>query len=81
PPPAHSGKYNCCLPRTEMPIPRWRVRDYQFQLEQDGCDFPAVVFITIKGKPICAPVESPWAVGLQVRLNARKVGAVPVLSW
>lgn len=41
-------------------------------------------FITMKGKRLCAPLQAPWVVRLQEKLDAscaRKVRAGPVLSW
>ncbi|NXA76689.1 CCL19 protein, partial [Thryothorus ludovicianus] len=72
PPPVRSGNnvLDCCLRTSETPIPRRIVQDYQLQLVQDGCDIPAVIFITTKGKRLCAPLYSPWVIRLQERLNA-----------
>ncbi|KAM6991193.1 C-C motif chemokine 19-like [Passerculus sandwichensis] len=61
---------DCCLRTSEAPIPRRIVRDYWLQLVQDGCDIPAAVFITTKGKRLCAPLHSPWVIRLQERLDA-----------
>ncbi|NXA86613.1 CCL19 protein, partial [Melanocharis versteri] len=72
PPPVRGGNnvLDCCLRTSEMPIP-WRiVQDYWLQLVQDGCDIPATVFITTKGKRLCAPLDSPWVIHLQKRLGA-----------
>ncbi|XP_075267233.1 C-C motif chemokine 19 [Opisthocomus hoazin] len=68
----HGGNnvLDCCLRTSETPIP-WRiVRDYQLQLVQDGCDIPAAVFITTKGKRLCAPLQAPWVVHLREKLDA-----------
>ncbi|NXR06688.1 CCL19 protein, partial [Semnornis frantzii] len=82
-PTVHAGNnvLDCCLRTGEKPIPRRIVQDYQLQLVKDGCDIPAVVFITTKGKRLCAPFEVPWVVRLQEKLDAnpaRKVRAIPV---
>uniref|UniRef100_A0A8D0FIV6 Chemokine interleukin-8-like domain-containing protein n=1 Tax=Strix occidentalis caurina TaxID=311401 RepID=A0A8D0FIV6_STROC len=74
----HGGNnvLDCCLRTSEIPIPRRIVQDYQLQLVQDGCDIPAAVFITTKGKRLCAPLQAPWVVRLQEKLDgssARKV--------
>ncbi|XP_054033786.1 C-C motif chemokine 19 [Dryobates pubescens] len=61
---------DCCLRTSEKPIPRRIVQDYQLQLLKDGCDILAVVFITTRGKRLCAPVEVPWVVRLQEKLDA-----------
>ncbi|NXO01628.1 CCL19 protein, partial [Rhinopomastus cyanomelas] len=78
-PPAVHGVNNildCCLRTSEKPIPRRIVQDYQLQLVQDGCDIPATVFITTKGKRLCAPFQAPWVVRLQEKLDARSVRKV-----
>ncbi|NWU96950.1 CCL19 protein, partial [Upupa epops] len=61
---------DCCLRTREKPIPRWIVQDYQLQLVQDGCNIPATVFITTKGKRLCAPIQAPWVIRLQEKLDA-----------
>ncbi|NWY59380.1 CCL19 protein, partial [Chionis minor] len=83
PPPVHSGNnvLDCCLRTSDMPIPRWIVQDYRLQLVQNGCNIPATVFITTKGKHLCAPFQAPWVIRLQEKLDAsfaRKVRTVPV---
>ncbi|XP_025894921.1 C-C motif chemokine 19-like [Nothoprocta perdicaria] len=61
---------DCCLRTSENHIP-WRiVQDYRLQLVQDGCIIPATVFITMKGKRLCAPLEAPWVIRLRERLDA-----------
>ncbi|XP_066038403.1 C-C motif chemokine 19 [Chamaea fasciata] len=68
----HGGNnvLDCCLRTSDMPIPRRIVQDYRLQLVQDGCDIPATVFITTKGKRLCAPLHSSWVIRLQERLDA-----------
>ncbi|KFW90378.1 C-C motif chemokine 19, partial [Phalacrocorax carbo] len=61
---------DCCLRTSETPIPSRIVQKYQLQLVQDGCNIPAAVFITMKGKRLCAPLEAPWVVRLQEKLDA-----------
>ncbi|NWH59081.1 CCL19 protein, partial [Geococcyx californianus] len=71
-PPVHGGNnaLDCCLRTCEIPIPRRIVQDYRLQLVQDGCDIPAAVFITTKGKHLCAPLGAPWVIRLQEKLDA-----------
>ncbi|XP_010141047.1 PREDICTED: C-C motif chemokine 19, partial [Buceros rhinoceros silvestris] len=68
----HGGNnvLDCCLRTSEMPIPRRIVQDYRLQLVQDGCDIPAAVFITTKGKRLCAPLQALWVIRLQEKLDA-----------
>ncbi|XP_009888050.1 PREDICTED: C-C motif chemokine 19 [Charadrius vociferus] len=60
----------CCRRTRETPIPRRIVQDYRLQLVQDGCNIPAAVFITTKGKRLCAPLQAPWVIRLQEKLDA-----------
>ncbi|NWQ77241.1 CCL19 protein, partial [Columbina picui] len=82
PPPVHGANnvLDCCLGTRETRIP-WRiVQDYWLQLMKDGCDIDAAVFITVKGKRLCAPLQAPWVVNLRKKLDAspaRKVRARP----
>ncbi|NXW81671.1 CCL19 protein, partial [Alopecoenas beccarii] len=82
PPPVHGANnvLDCCLRTKDTPIP-WRiVQDYRLQLVQDGCNIPAAVFITTKGKRLCAPPQALWVIRLQEKLNAssaRKVRTRP----
>ncbi|NXH38884.1 CCL19 protein, partial [Dicaeum eximium] len=83
PPPVHGGNnvLDCCLRTSEVPIPRRIVQDYRLQLVQDGCDIPAAVFITTKGKRLCAPLHSLWVIRLQERLDAssaKRVRTIPI---
>ncbi|NXB96119.1 CCL19 protein, partial [Vidua chalybeata] len=83
PPPVHGGNnvLDCCLRTSDVPIPRRIVQDYWLQLVQDGCDIPAAVFITTKGKRLCAPLHSPWVIRLQEKLDAsfaNRVRTIPV---
>ncbi|NXS97897.1 CCL19 protein, partial [Jacana jacana] len=70
--PVHGGNnvLDCCLRTSENPIPRRIVQDYRLQLVQDGCNIPAAVFITTKGKYLCAPPQAPWVIRLQEKLDA-----------
>ncbi|XP_062476373.1 C-C motif chemokine 19 [Pezoporus occidentalis] len=68
----HGGNnvLDCCLGTKNTPIPLRIVKDYRLQLVQDGCDIPAAVFTTTKGKRLCAPPQAPWVLRLQEKLNA-----------
>ncbi|NXL83414.1 CCL19 protein, partial [Alectura lathami] len=72
PSPVHGGNnvLDCCLRTSEKPIPRRIVQGYRMQLVQDGCDIPAIVFTTAKGKRLCAPPQAPWVLRLQEKLDA-----------
>uniref|UniRef100_A0A8C6YZ96 C-C motif chemokine 19-like n=1 Tax=Nothoprocta perdicaria TaxID=30464 RepID=A0A8C6YZ96_NOTPE len=72
---------DCCLRTSENHIP-WRiVQDYRLQLVQDGCIIPATVFITMKGKRLCAPLEAPWVIRLRERLDASSPRKVRASLW
>ncbi|NWT17007.1 CCL4 protein, partial [Vireo altiloquus] len=48
----------CCFSYTSRPIPRAFVRDYYETSSQ--CSQPAVVFITKRGREICANPTEEW---------------------
>ncbi|XP_053265087.1 C-C motif chemokine 19-like [Podarcis raffonei] len=69
-----SGDYqvmDCCVRTSSMPIPAKVVRDYRDQYVQDGCPVRAVIFITIRGRNLCAPPHTPWVKHLKETLNRR----------
>ncbi|KAM9367400.1 C-C motif chemokine 19-like [Phaethornis superciliosus] len=72
---------DCCLGTRETPIPPRIVRDYRLQLVQDGCDIPAAVFITTKGKRLCAPPQAPWVRRLQAKLRISSARRMKQLMW
>ncbi|XP_003213424.1 C-C motif chemokine 19 isoform X2 [Meleagris gallopavo] len=74
---AGNNVLDCCLRTSEKPIPRRIVQDYRMQLVQNGCDIPATVFITTRGKRLCAPPQAPWVLRLQEKLDASSAGKVP----
>uniref|UniRef100_A0A8C4WFK7 C-C motif chemokine n=1 Tax=Gopherus evgoodei TaxID=1825980 RepID=A0A8C4WFK7_9SAUR len=51
---------DCCLRTSHVPIPRKIVLDYVVQRIPDGCPIHAVVFITVRGKQLCAPPHAHW---------------------
>ncbi|NXA44917.1 CCL19 protein, partial [Nothocercus julius] len=73
---AGNNVVDCCLRTSENHIPRRIVQDYRLQLVQDGCIIPATVFITTKGKHLCAPLEAPWVIRLREQLDASCTGKV-----
>ncbi|KAM6188032.1 LOW QUALITY PROTEIN: C-C motif chemokine 19-like [Sarcoramphus papa] len=72
----HGGNsiLDCCLWMSKRPIPQQIVQDYWLQLVQDSCDIPAAMFITTKGKHLCAPLQAPWVVRLREKLDASSAG-------
>ncbi|NWJ11035.1 CCL19 protein, partial [Crypturellus undulatus] len=67
---AGNNVIDCCLRTSENQIPRRIVQDYRLQLVQDGCIIPATVFITTRGKRLCAPLEAEWVIRLREKLDA-----------
>ncbi|XP_068781531.1 C-C motif chemokine 19-like [Struthio camelus] len=61
---------DCCLRTSQNRIPQRIVQDYRIQLVQDGCVIPATVFITMKGKRLCAPLQAPWVIHLREKVDA-----------
>ncbi|KAL8204115.1 UNVERIFIED_CONTAM: hypothetical protein K2H54_068186, partial [Gekko kuhli] len=60
---------DCCLRTTSRPIPYKLLRGYREQYIQEGCPVRAVVFITVKGRQLCAPPHAPWVKQLKERLD------------
>uniref|UniRef100_A0A8C0GWZ1 C-C motif chemokine n=1 Tax=Chelonoidis abingdonii TaxID=106734 RepID=A0A8C0GWZ1_CHEAB len=60
---------DCCLRTSQVPIPRKIVLDYAVQRIPDGCPIHAVVFITVRGKQLCAPPHAHWVRRLTERLD------------
>ncbi|XP_067386998.1 C-C motif chemokine 19-like [Emydura macquarii macquarii] len=60
---------DCCLRTSPMHIPRKIVQDYEVQLIQDGCPIHAVVFITVRGKRLCAPPYAHWVQRLIAKVD------------
>ncbi|XP_076874452.1 C-C motif chemokine 19b [Brachyhypopomus gauderio] len=49
---------DCCLSTKNNNIPRGLVKSYYIQTEQMGCRQHATVFVTKKGRKLCAPPPS-----------------------
>uniref|UniRef100_A0A8C4WEA4 C-C motif chemokine n=1 Tax=Gopherus evgoodei TaxID=1825980 RepID=A0A8C4WEA4_9SAUR len=62
---------DCCLRTSHVPIPRKIVLDYVVQRIPDGCPIHAVVFITVRGKQLCAPPHAHWVRRLTERLDTK----------
>ncbi|XP_074850542.1 C-C motif chemokine 19-like [Carettochelys insculpta] len=60
---------DCCLRTSSVPIPGKILRDYKVQRRRDGCPIPAVVFVTLRGRRLCAPPHAPWVLRLAERLE------------
>ncbi|XP_068128434.1 C-C motif chemokine 19-like isoform X2 [Hyperolius riggenbachi] len=50
---------DCCLKTPKAEIPSRAVKCYRRQ-DLSNCNFPAVVFTTVRGKHLCAPPNEPW---------------------
>ncbi|XP_020656398.3 C-C motif chemokine 19 [Pogona vitticeps] len=69
-----SGYYqvmDCCVRTSPVPIPAHYVRDYQEQHIQEGCPVQATIFITVRGRHLCAPAHAGWVKHLKARLDQR----------
>uniref|UniRef100_A0A8I6A271 C-C motif chemokine n=1 Tax=Rattus norvegicus TaxID=10116 RepID=A0A8I6A271_RAT len=60
---------DCCLSVTQRPIPGNIVKAFRYLLIQDGCRVPAVVFTTLRGYQLCAPLDQPWVERIIRRLK------------
>ncbi|XP_051876111.1 C-C motif chemokine 19-like [Pristis pectinata] len=54
------GATDCCLDVSNRVIPRRIVAGYKLQGNASGCRIPAVIFITIKDRKLCAPHNVQW---------------------
>ncbi|XP_045145318.1 C-C motif chemokine 19 [Echinops telfairi] len=71
-PPALGGANDaedCCLSLTQRPIPVSLVRGFRYLLPKDGCRVPAVVFTTVRGYQLCAPLDKNWVKRIIRRLQ------------
>ncbi|XP_012318682.1 C-C motif chemokine 19 [Aotus nancymaae] len=60
---------DCCLSVTQNPIPGYIIRNFRYLLIKDGCRVPAVVFTTLRGRQLCAPLDQPWVERIIRRLQ------------
>ncbi|KAL0979853.1 hypothetical protein UPYG_G00190690 [Umbra pygmaea] len=51
---------DCCLTVSEKLIPKHLVIHYQSQIRSQGCNMDAMIFITRKGRKLCAPIDTAW---------------------
>ncbi|XP_076845944.1 C-C motif chemokine 19a.1 [Brachyhypopomus gauderio] len=63
---------DCCLKVSHSPIPRGIISNYHEQVKGEGCSINAIVFLTKKGRNLCAPPEDDWAKELKNFLDARQ---------
>ncbi|XP_073346543.1 C-C motif chemokine 20 [Pagrus major] len=50
----------CCTRYHESPIPVKRLKYYVIQEDTGYCNIKAVIFKTIKNKPVCADPDAMW---------------------
>lgn len=60
---------DCCLRTSSTPIPRKLLLGYEVQRRQDGCPIHAIVFITMRGRRLCAPPHAYWVHHLMEKLR------------
>ncbi|XP_067838489.1 C-C motif chemokine 19-like [Heptranchias perlo] len=63
------GAGDCCLEVSPRVIPRRIVADYEVQDGGTSCRIAAVIFITVKGRKLCAPPASRWVKRLMRRCD------------
>uniref|UniRef100_A0A452HUP7 C-C motif chemokine n=1 Tax=Gopherus agassizii TaxID=38772 RepID=A0A452HUP7_9SAUR len=80
PTPVLNDALDCCLRTSHVPIPRKIVLDYAVQRIPDGCPIHAVVFITVRGKQLCAPPHAHWVRRLTERLDTQRTSVPRSLS-
>ncbi|CAM5104947.1 unnamed protein product [Natator depressus] len=60
----------CCYGYSPNPISRSRVVKYEYT--SSSCFQPAVIFTTIKGKPLCTNPDEKWVQDIVTQLRARE---------
>ncbi|XP_030259633.1 C-C motif chemokine 2 [Sparus aurata] len=50
----------CCTRYQDHPIPVKRLKNYIIQEDTGYCNIKAVIFRTIKNKPVCADPDAAW---------------------
>ncbi|XP_077202506.1 C-C motif chemokine 19-like [Paroedura picta] len=68
---------DCCLRTSSWPIPAKFLRGYRHQQGHEGCLLHAVVFITVKGRKLCAPLHAPWVQQLKEWLDSGRKRPFP----
>ncbi|KAJ1211390.1 hypothetical protein NDU88_006750 [Pleurodeles waltl] len=63
---------DCCLKTSNHPIQLKILWRYEDQNPDQGCPFPAVVFITKADKKLCAPPKLPWVLKRKKQLDNKK---------
>uniref|UniRef100_A0A9L0JAY7 Chemokine interleukin-8-like domain-containing protein n=1 Tax=Equus asinus TaxID=9793 RepID=A0A9L0JAY7_EQUAS len=66
---------DCCLTVNQRPIPGNIVRAFRYLFLKDGCRVPVVVFTTVRGRQLCAPLHQPWVERIIQRLQKNSVKA------
>ncbi|KAK7120358.1 hypothetical protein R3I94_020373 [Phoxinus phoxinus] len=52
------GAEDCCLTTSNQRIPQRVVTSFTIQTSEGACRIPATIFVTKKGKKLCAPFPS-----------------------
>ncbi|KAK2871324.1 hypothetical protein Q8A67_023851 [Cirrhinus molitorella] len=58
----NDGAADCCLATSSRRIPKKVVTSFTIQTGDGACSIPATIFVTKKGRKLCAPFpsESTW---------------------
>ncbi|MCJ8742780.1 hypothetical protein PDJAM_G00086230 [Pangasius djambal] len=64
---------DCCLTTVDKKIPQNLVKSYYIQTQEMGCRVLATVFVTKKGKQLCAPpaTKNNWVKKLISKMNKK----------
>ncbi|KAJ8380648.1 hypothetical protein SKAU_G00014260 [Synaphobranchus kaupii] len=66
---------DCCLSTSNVPIPHRIVVSFSIQTTEGGCPIPATVFITKKGKALCAPLPTGnWVTKVICKISRKEPG-------
>ncbi|XP_032874370.1 C-C motif chemokine 20-like [Amblyraja radiata] len=62
---------DCCLMTANARIPIRIAKGYTIQKAGNGCSIHAIVFLTKKGKHLCAPPKEKWVIKLMKTLDRK----------
>ncbi|KAG5841012.1 hypothetical protein ANANG_G00195080 [Anguilla anguilla] len=69
---------DCCLSTSNVPIPRQIVASFSMQTAEGGCPIAATVFITKKGRALCAPppTRNDWVSKTICKISPKEPGCL-----
>ncbi|CAI5649231.1 C-C motif chemokine 19 [Oreochromis niloticus] len=63
---------DCCLEVAKKPIEKGLVANYRLQVQGQGCAIDATIFLSRRGRTMCAPVNEKWVENLKRHVDQLK---------